>query len=78
MAEVQFPIGARNFSLLHNAQTGSGVYPDCYTVVIGGCFPEVKVPEGVKLTTHLQLVPMSKMVEVYLHSPIRLHGIVPN
>jgi hypothetical protein len=39
----------------------------------GGSFPW----EGsVKLTTHLHLLPRSRKVELYLHSPIRLHGIV--
>jgi hypothetical protein len=33
---------------------------------------------GVKLTTHLHLVPRSKIVELYLHSPIRLHGVGRN
>jgi hypothetical protein len=33
---------------------------------------------GVKLTTHLHLVPRSRKVEPYLHSPTRLHGIVLN
>jgi hypothetical protein len=33
---------------------------------------------GVKLTTDLHLVTTSRMVELYLHSPIRLHGIVLN
>jgi hypothetical protein len=28
---------------------------------------------GMKLTTHLHLVPRSRMEELYLHSPIRLH-----
>jgi hypothetical protein len=31
---------------------------------------------GVKLTTHLHLVPRSRKVELYLHSPICFHGIV--
>jgi hypothetical protein len=31
-----------------------------------------------KLTTHLHLVPRSRMVELYLHSKICLHGVVPN
>jgi hypothetical protein len=31
-----------------------------------------------KLTTHLCLVPRSRMAELYLHSPICLHGIVLN
>jgi hypothetical protein len=33
---------------------------------------------GMKLTTHLHLVPRSRMVELYLHSPICLHGVVLN
>jgi hypothetical protein len=32
----------------------------------------------VKLATHLRLVPMVRMVELYLHSPIRLHRVVLN
>jgi hypothetical protein len=31
---------------------------------------------GVKFTTHLYLVPRSRQVELYLHSPICLHGIM--
>jgi hypothetical protein len=33
---------------------------------------------GVRLTTHLQKVPKSTMVDLYLLLPIRLHGIVLN
>jgi hypothetical protein len=33
---------------------------------------------GMKLTTHLRLVPRSRMMDLYLHSPIRLHGAVLN
>jgi hypothetical protein len=44
MAEVQFPVEARNFSFLHSAHTGSGVYIDCYTMGIGCSFPGVTVP----------------------------------
>jgi hypothetical protein len=33
---------------------------------------------GVKLTTHLQLMPRLRMVELYLHSPICLNVIVLN
>jgi hypothetical protein len=31
-----------------------------------------------KLTTHLHLVPRPRMVELYLHSQTRLHGVVLN
>jgi hypothetical protein len=33
---------------------------------------------GMELTTHLQLVSRSRMVYLYLYSPIRLHGVVLN
>jgi hypothetical protein len=41
----------------------------------GGSFPR-KTGWDVKLTTHLYTVPMLRMVELYLHSFIRLHGVV--
>jgi hypothetical protein len=31
---------------------------------------------SMKLTTHLHLAPRSRMVELYLHSPIHLHGMM--
>jgi hypothetical protein len=31
-----------------------------------------------KLTTHFQLVPRSKNVDLFIHSPIHLHGVVLN
>jgi hypothetical protein len=31
-----------------------------------------------KLTTHLHPLPRSRMVELYLHSSIRLHAVVLN
>jgi hypothetical protein len=33
---------------------------------------------GVKLTTHLQLVPRSRMMELYVYSPTRLHAVMLN
>jgi hypothetical protein len=33
---------------------------------------------GLKLTTHLHLVPRSGMVELYFHSPLHLHGLLLN
>jgi hypothetical protein len=40
--------------------------------VVGG---GLKRP-GRKLNTYLHLAPRSRMVELYLHSPIRLHGMI--
>jgi hypothetical protein len=31
-----------------------------------------------KLTNHLQIVPRSRKRRLYIHSPIRLHGVVLN
>jgi hypothetical protein len=58
---VGFPLEARDFSSYHRVRTESGVH-------LAG--------RGVMLSTHLQLVPRSEMVELYLHYPIRLHGVV--
>jgi hypothetical protein len=33
---------------------------------------------SVKLRAHLELVPSLRIVELYLHSPIRLHAVEPN
>jgi hypothetical protein len=33
---------------------------------------------GMKLTTHLHLMPRSRLAELYLHSPLCLHGIMLN
>jgi hypothetical protein len=38
--------------------------------------PGREIGRGVKLTTHFHLVPRSRMLELYLHSPICLSGIL--
>jgi hypothetical protein len=43
---VRFLEGARDFSFLHNVQTGSGAHPHCYSMVIGGFFFEGKAAEA--------------------------------
>jgi hypothetical protein len=43
-----------------------------------GCFPGGYTTRNMKLTIHLHLLPWSRMVELYLHSPIRLHGVMLN
>jgi hypothetical protein len=70
--KVQFPTWARDFSFLHNVQTGSGAHWSSYTMGTGD------FPRGVKLTTHLHLVPRLRMVELFLCSPICFHGMVLN
>jgi hypothetical protein len=44
-----------------------------------GSFPGIKsYRRVVKMITHLHLVTKSKMVELYLHSPVLFHGVVLN
>jgi hypothetical protein len=43
-----------------------------------GLFPKRKSGQGLKLSNHFHLVPRPKLVEIYLYSPIRLHGAVLN
>jgi hypothetical protein len=50
----------RGTSLHHRVQTGSGAHPASYPTGTGGSFPGVK-RRGVKLTTHLHLVPRLRM-----------------
>jgi hypothetical protein len=59
------PGKASDFSLLHSVQTGSGSHPESYTRG-----PRVKL-QGREADLHI--VPRSRMVELYLHSPILFH-----
>jgi hypothetical protein len=47
------PAGARHFSLLHNIQTSSGIYPATYSMTTVSC----KAGWRLKLTIHLHLMP---------------------
>jgi hypothetical protein len=63
---VRVPAGAK-FSSLHVVQTGSGYR---------GLFPREQSGRDVKLTSHLQPVPRSR-IRGYIHPPpIRLIGVV--
>jgi hypothetical protein len=62
MIGVRLPEEAGNFSLRHHYQTGSGAHPASYPMGTGG-------ERGVKLTTHLHLVPRSKNEWSYTSSP---------
>jgi hypothetical protein len=62
---VRFLSGIR-FSLLRSDQTYSGAQPVSYR------------GRGVKLTIHLHLEPRLRMVELYLHYPMHLPGVVLN
>jgi hypothetical protein len=72
------PGRAEQFSLRHSVQTLSGIHPVFYPMGTGDSSPVCRAAGGVKLTTHLHLVPRSRMMELYLHFPIRLDGVVLN
>jgi hypothetical protein len=74
---VSVPGRGRDFSLLYKIQTGSETQSVSYTVGPVGCFLGVK-RQGLTLTIHLHLVPKLRMMEIYLHSTICLHGVVLN
>jgi hypothetical protein len=79
-ARVQFLAGERDFSLLHHVQTDSGANPTSYPMIIRHYFHEGKAA-GVRsspLSTHHYLMLRSRIVELYLHSPTYIHGVVFN
>jgi hypothetical protein len=69
MTRVRFLAGARGFSLSYHIQTSSVAHPISYIVGIRGYSTRGKNRWGMKLTTHLHLVPGQGWVELYLHSP---------
>jgi hypothetical protein len=76
-SRVRLPAGAGNFSIHHRVQNGFGAQPASYPIVIRGSFPGGKVAGGVKMITHLHLVPTSKNECSYTSTPpTRLHGVV--
>jgi hypothetical protein len=60
---ITFPVRAGNFSPHHCIQTGSGSHPASYPMGISGSFPGGKAAGVVMFTTHLHLVPNSRMRE---------------
>jgi hypothetical protein len=60
-SEVRVPAGDGNFSPYHHVQTGSGAHKASYPVCTRGSFPAGKAVGFVKLTTHLHLVPRSRI-----------------
>jgi hypothetical protein len=74
MSRGLIPGSSRNFSLLHVIQTGSWAHPAFYPKGIGGFFSGIK--RVGREADHSHLVARSIMVKLYLHSPIRLHGVL--
>jgi hypothetical protein len=72
---VRFPARARDFSLLHSIQTGCAP-PSLLSNGYWRQFPKVKSDHDVKLITHLHTAPRLRVAKLYLHSHIRLHGVM--
>jgi hypothetical protein len=62
------------FSLPHIVQISSGDHPASYPMEPWDLFLG-DIGRGVKLTTHLELMPSLRKSNLYAHSTIRLHGI---
>jgi hypothetical protein len=75
-SRVRFPAGARNFSLHYCVQNGSGAHPASYPMGTRGSFPGVKRPGQEADHSPPSSAEVKERVELYLHSPIRLHGEV--
>jgi hypothetical protein len=68
----------RDTSLLHNIPANTGSHPAFSIMGTRGYFLLELSEQGVKLTTHLHPEPRSRIVELYLHSPMYLLGAVLN
>jgi hypothetical protein len=75
-SRVRFPAGGGNFSLHHRVQNVSGAHPASYPMGTRGSFPGVKRPEREADYSPPSSAEVKVCVEIYLHSPIRLHGMV--
>jgi hypothetical protein len=73
---VRFQEGARNFSLHHRVHNGSGAHPASYPMSIRDSFPEVKRPGREVAHSPPFSAEVKELVELHLHSSIRLHGVV--
>jgi hypothetical protein len=71
---VLIPAGARDFSLLHCVQTCSGAHPAPYA----GSLPGGKAARASSSPLTSNLCRGQEYVDLYIHSPIRLHGVVLN
>jgi hypothetical protein len=63
---------------LHVVQTDSGVHPTSYTMGTRRSFPGVKRPGREVDHSPPTSAEVKKNVDLYIHSPIRLHGVVLN
>jgi hypothetical protein len=75
-SRVRFPEGAGNFSLHHRVRNGSEAHPASYTIDSGALSLGVKRPGSEADHSSPSSAEVKECMELYLHSPIRLHGVV--
>jgi hypothetical protein len=75
-SRVRFPAGAGNFSLHHRVRNGSVATQPPIQWVPGALFLGVKRPVREADHSPPSSAEVKECVELYLHSPIRLHGVV--
>lgn len=73
---IRFSVGEINFSSLHSVQINSVTHLASYRMGTGAFSSRGKSSRGMELTTPLHLMPRLKMVKLYTHSTIHLHGMV--
>jgi hypothetical protein len=76
-AGLRFPLRVSDFSLIRRFQTGSEAHLASSPMGIGAISPGLR-GRSVNLTIPLHLVPRTRIVELYFHSPIHLRGAVLN
>jgi hypothetical protein len=72
---VRVPVGL-NFSLHHVVQTGYGAHPASYPMGNGGSFPGGKATGALSWPLTSNYRRGQENMYLYIHSPIRLHGVV--
>jgi hypothetical protein len=74
---VRFLAGVRNFSHLHNVHTSSGAHPVQWILVAvsSAVMQQGREPDRPLTPIYCRCL---RMVQLYLHSPIRLHGVALN
>jgi hypothetical protein len=75
-SRVHFLVGAGNFSLHHHIQNASGAHAASYPMGTRGSFPEGKAARHEADHSPPSRAKVKECVELYLHYPIHLHGVV--
>jgi hypothetical protein len=75
-SRVPFLAGAGNFSLHHRVQNGSGAHPASYPWVPGAFSLGVKRQGREADYSPPSSAEVKERVELHLHFPVRLHGVV--